>query len=539
MKKLVAIFVLFLIGFLASCNGDTTPVKVDCLTNPNHEECSSVEVDCLVTPNHIDCEEPVVDCLVTPNHIDCVVEEDIILTCEEQGINSCRYTVSKALSDGTFEHFDKYKYLSEAEQIMEEDNDPDLVVLYIERYVVSMKYGAVNFKTKTISETTTLAQVGFRYPTYINGNYNVDGIFLKTDGIITYGMIAGVKFEVLTNEIELIPHVQAHNGYSYYTNESGELVHKIAYVITDNSHQTIGPIDIAPDYLMEGTRYYSYDNHYFYTDIITMTDDLTNGVWEHALNADTPYYNYYQYVSFRSKTNYTADELNSYINSKVSSSSGLYNKGQDFINAQEDVFINGAMEMTFAIHESGWGNSAIAKDKNNFFGINAYDSDPYNSATTFDTAEECIEYHASYTLGARYFNPNFFVGYGTNFGNKQQGMNYKYASDAFWGEKIAKHYYNLDKALGFKDRNSYQIAFLDINTIGYFGESTDSPIVYDSSEYNYYGLEIPFVIMRQTDDFYVLQLPLGLNNDMEMDIDEIMNINDVFFILKEDATIIN
>ncbi len=462
-----------------------------------------------------------------------------ITSCETKGIENCRYSLSEALSNGLFEEAETYEDLSDAQVILRERTNPNLVVLDQDDTVVAMKYGAVNFRTKSISETTTLGHTGFRYPTYLNGHYNVDGVYLDSVGVIVYGMIAGVRFEVVNSEIELIPDIHLKNAYSYYEVVDGELVHRISYQLSSADFQSIGAIDIAPDYLEEGVRYYSYDNHYFFTDFIVMTDDLRNNTYEHAINSDSPYYNYYQYLSFRSQTNYTADELNAYISSNVGTSSALYDSGEDFINAQDSVYINGAMELAFAIHESGWGSSRIAKDKNNLFGINAYDSDPYNSATTFETVQDCIEYHVQYFLGMRYFNPKYYVGFGTNFGNKYQGMNYKYASDAYWGEKIAKHYYNLDKALGFKDRNSYQIALLHPDALGYYSPNLDSPVVYNPSTYTYRGLWIPFPIMKEKDEFYVLRLPLGLNDNYEMDINEIMGPTDVFYVLKEHVIIIN
>ena len=71
-----------------------------------------------------------------------------------------------------------------------------------------MKYGVVNFKNPDPSQIIILGRPGFPITTYINGYYNVDAVFLYTDSIFTYGMISGVKFEVMTNDIQLIPHIQ-------------------------------------------------------------------------------------------------------------------------------------------------------------------------------------------------------------------------------------------------------------------------------------------------------------------------------------------
>jgi len=569
--KYIKIIVVLLVILLSSCTKTNIPDEVDCNVTPNHVDCVVDEVDCDVTPEHEDCTVDEVDCDVTPEHEDCVVEEVdcdvtpdhddcvieevdcnvtpdhpvcdveepiVIETCEEKGITGCLFVLAEAFSDGTFKTISTFETLNDADEILEESTNPNIVVLQSNR-VVNMKYGAVNFKTKSISEITILAHVGFSKSTYLNGNYNVDGLFLDSSNIFTRGMIAGVEFELLTSEVELIPHIQANNGYSYYSNVNNELVHYITNEVKNQSYWTIGPIDQSPSYLTLNERYYSYDNHYFYTDIITMTDDINSSTRENSINSETPYYNYYQYLSFRSKTNYTTEELDSYLNSIVSSYSVLRDSGQDFLNAQDDVFINAALELAFAIHESGWGTSRIATEKNNLFGINAVDSSPYDSAMSFDSIEDCVEYHLSSFLQTRYFNPRYSVSFGTNLGNKYQGMNYKYASDAYWGEKIAKHYYNLDKALGFKDYNAYKIVLLDSDALGYYGPDPDGITVYDSSLYNYYGLEIPFVVIRETDEFYVLQLPLALNNDYEMDIYEVMTMTDVFYVLKEDATLIN
>jgi hypothetical protein len=57
-----------------------------------------------------------------------------------------------------------------------------------------------------------------------------------------------------------------------------------------------------------------------------------------------------------------------------------------------------------------------------------------------------------------YLNNNRF--YSSNLGNKGVGLNTKYASDPYWNVKIAAHAYRIDKALGFKDQDAYQIAIL-------------------------------------------------------------------------------
>ena len=69
----------------------------------------------------------------------------------------------------------------------------------------------------------------------------------------------------------------------------------------------------------EGTDYYSYDGHYFYTydNFENMLEDYQNGDRSHSVNPSAPYYNYFQYLPLRSQSNYSADELNSIINARL------------------------------------------------------------------------------------------------------------------------------------------------------------------------------------------------------------------------------
>ena len=57
-----------------------------------------------------------------------------------------------------------------------------------------------------------------------------------------------------------------------------------------------------------------------------------------------------------------------------------------------------------AIHESGWGGSSIASDKNNLFGYGAYDSSPYDSAYEFSDYSEGIDLLAR-VFAKYYLNP--------------------------------------------------------------------------------------------------------------------------------------
>ena len=116
--------------------------------------------------------------------------------------------------------------------------------------------------------------------------------------------------------VSIIPSNQVQN-ISYYTKEGEDLIHYLAQDVRDALAKTPLIIGKAPQWMEEGKSYYSYDGIYFYDDWQSISVD---GVG--AINSSEPFYNYFQYLPYRSKTNYTYDELNTYLNQL-----GLYTKG--------------------------------------------------------------------------------------------------------------------------------------------------------------------------------------------------------------------
>ncbi len=113
-----------------------------------------------------------------------------------------------------------------------------------------------------------------------------------------------------------------------------------------------------------------------------------------------------------------------------------------FYNAEQKYKINGMFLAAIGIHESGWGTSKIALEKGNLFGYKAYDSDPYNSASTFENYAEGINTVAE-ALATRYLYVNGtqisdeIIARGTYFnGSTIQAVNTRYASDQGWYEKV-------------------------------------------------------------------------------------------------------
>lgn len=114
-----------------------------------------------------------------------------------------------------------------------------------------------------------------------------------------------------------------------------------------------------------------------------------------------------------------------------------------FYNAEQKYGVNGIFIAAVGIHESAWGTSYLAKEKNNLFGYKAYDRDPINSAQDFESYVDAINVVAE-ALSKNYLTPtgSFFNGYTV------ESVNQKYASDKAWHEKVFSYMELLYDKLG-------------------------------------------------------------------------------------------
>ena len=155
--------------------------------------------------------------------------------------------------------------------------------------------------------------------------------------------------------------------------------------------------------------------------------------------------NRFLFKNLTEPTNYSADELNRVYSMMNIRNSRLAGKGAIFKEAEKRYGVNALYLMAHSALESAWGRSQIANDKNNFFGIAAYDTSPYDSAKKFDDVDKGI-------LGAaKWIRENYIDRGRDHLGNKETGMNVRYASDPYWGEKIASIMMNINSRLGGKD----------------------------------------------------------------------------------------
>lgn len=121
------------------------------------------------------------------------------------------------------------------------------------------------------------------------------------------------------------------------------------------------------------------------------------------------------------------------------------NNAKYFYYAEKQYNINGLFVAAVGIHESAWGTSRIARNKNNLFGYGAYDSNPYNGAYTFENYAESIDL-VSRVFVKYYLNPKgttIYDGEKANgkyySGNTLTAVNKRYASDKHWANGVYSH----------------------------------------------------------------------------------------------------
>jgi len=363
----------------------------------------------------------------------------------------------------------------------------------------------------------------------------------------------------------------------YYINDNNDLVHAVALNIHTKYNYSLITLGPAPAFMKKGIRYYSYDGIYFYqNDLMALLDDYKEGTSRRSVNADSPYYNYYQFMPYRLKTNYTKEDINNYVENRYGLSytvksgdtfaiiaekydvteaaikeingitkliigstikipaarinfekyfelnaagnsyqwknsarpSGNITQfagiGDDLIKIQDKYSQNAILTLAHSTNESGNGKSFLAFSKNNLFGLNAVDSDAINKASRYNSVEDCINNFADGYVNFLYGDPGIYAKknystyyYGLYFGNKGSGMNVKYATDPYWGEKVAQHYYAFDKANGMLDGdNKKRIAIKKERGLlpVYKDASTTSTLLYKVKEY---AINVPMVILGE------------------------------------------
>lgn len=299
----------------------------------------------------------------------------------------------------------------------------------------------------------------------VYANIYLDSAFTKPVTYIEYGreiryidandqfvkvQVGGTIGYAKHSEVNFVPSDLMVDRDYYIVNQWGTLTfHQYNYARKSAASYSIGP---APAGMQPNVKYYSHD-----------------GVHFSAGTSKVKHYPYFQYQSIRTKTSYTAEELDRYIMQRLNEVNNVYAKykdastkskligtGKDFIAIQNQYNVNALYMLAAAMHESDLGMSANAQTKNNLFGIKVYDAAP-EKGTVYGNAVESINDFARDYMNGRYVNPFGAYPNGAAPGNKTSGVNVKYASDPTWGSKVAGHMFRIDLALGQKDIGKYKL----------------------------------------------------------------------------------
>lgn len=416
------------------------------------------------------------------------------------------YEVAGMHSDGVIDPVACFSTFEEATSFMKNNGADDLVV-----------FGRVDGKTKILNANLALADLSvnptaltyFYTSTNTNSSYTymdtgslyggVDGAFIEAQYSSFKGkFMAKVKIGNFTGWIEsqayeLVPltWVKSSSSYTITTDSiKHNYVNKIQETYNGNRGSVIGP---KPEMLPTGT-YYSYDGKYFYQDRKKMLIDYKNGNYNNAVNKNNEYYNYYMYLSNHTRTSYSSQNIDEYIrnnmgfyrdafgNASATGSSRLYGKGTFYYYAQEKYGVNALLALSLSRNETGNGTSNLAINKNNGFGLNAVDSNPGEAANWYASFASSILGYASKWITYGYAHPRDWRYFGPQFGDKWIGMNVKYASDTYWSEKMATHYYAFDKAKGLQDYNYYQLGVVTRQVNAMSDANNSSKFIYSYPE---------------------------------------------------------
>jgi len=446
-------------------------------------------------------------------------------TPEEEPVK-CNFELSEALEDKNLKNISCFETYDEAKTEMDKIEN-DNVVIVENGTIINSKYAVIDFDiaypssskgyiwlyTTATSNTTNSQYIRSSTPddaVVIDYNHDTKRVKIKIAGLT--GWIK--KNEDGLKQYDIVPLIWAKTP-SYYKVTDTTLTHYFPGNVYGTKSTTSLTIDKKPTMLKTG-KYYSYDGHYFYTSMKKLIQDYKNGNYNQAVNKNEPYYNYYQYLSFRTRTTYSAENINQYLSLRTSSGSKMLNTGDSFIDVQNKYGVNAALMMAIGMNESGRGNSSIAKNKNNLFGLNAVDQTPGESANYFKTVEDCINDYGYVWLSYGFLHPGDGRFKGANLGNKLQGLNYRYASDPYWSEKAAHYYYDLDSTFGFQDYNNYQIAVLKDNYSNkVYPKKTIDGLNVSSKYYQYKLKDSPVVILGEEDGWYKIQADPTLDKNLE------------------------
>ena len=327
---------------------------------------------------------------------------------------------------------------------------------YMNAYRDMAYYDTVTYDVTTGTGAVQVQISGFIGFAHLNQIDIIPMIYIEKDWLISLG---GNSFTGTLTVYQIRPRMNEYRISTSSTYKVREIYHE-TFSFSNAASLGVYVYGQAPDWLPNGT-YYSWDSIHFYYDK-AMTQPVLNGT------VPGEYYNYYQYLPFRSSSNITVKQFDDYLialgyTKKATyygepNASSMYGEGKAFVDGQLKYGVNAVLVYAMGLHESGRGTSRLSIEKNNIFGWGAVDSNP-SDAYLFESVSSSVAEHMGRNLRG-YMSVDNYRFFGSVLGNKNNGFNTKYASDPYWGNKIAGWAYRIDRYNGFPEYNYYAIGLM-------------------------------------------------------------------------------
>lgn len=452
---------------------------------------------------------------------------------------------------------DDFYYVSDNDEVIQEfesyssaisffnDNKDEYDNLIVKHNgeVIEMEYGIVEFNDEL--DYVKYHSISRGEDDYISAAYGIDAAYLYSEDNKIYFKVANDVGYVDSDNVKLVPYDNI--GSVYYTDDK-YIYHKVKNPLNYESYK----LDFIPDGLSNNSTYYSYDGHYFYDDFYLMIDDYRSDTSDNAVNSEI-YFNYYQYLSHRSLSNYSYEELEDYfyntlmIDGKLNhyidnnndnaadeiNRSQLYDEIDDFFIYENIYGSNAMLTLSSAIYESSYGRSESSFKQNNLFYTAAYDS-IIASNHRYNTISDSIYAHCKYIVSKRFGNYLKDDYKGTFLGDRLGGLEIEYTIDHYYGEKVAAIYFDIDNKLGLKDYKQRSIAlFIDKDRLKLYSDESLEDVLYSLDDVE----ELAYVVLAENETSYKIQFDYSDNDEYIYDFENCVGYvdkDDVSYILNAD-----
>ncbi len=461
----------------------------------------------------------------------------LCLACSASPFSIYAETASYQVTDQETLLFESQKY-EEAYRYYNEHLEESLNLLLKENgKIIRMEYGIVEFPgDKGCTINVSYHSTERDREDYLNPCYGTDALYLSSskDSKTVYFRLSGDNGYADLDKVILHPFESLQTKPSYYHYENDVLSH---FIKTDLTDEFIAyTIELYDAIGLPKGDYFSYDGHRFYDDFYLMSDDYRNNSYEHAVNEEA-YYNYYQYLPYRSFSSYGTEELTTYFheslgldqrlnhysdhsrdgsNDEVNRSQLLGTEG-DFLACQYLYGTNAMLLLSSAINESAYGKSLKSYSRNNLFLSAAYATDIENETDRYATVSDSIHSFSRYLISGRFADHLRKDYSGTFLGNKRGGINVNYSLDPYYGEKVAATYGKLDRTLGNLDKNHYALGLIiDASRVSFYHDAQLKKLKYRLNNIH----EASFILLDETEDSYKIRIDNSYSFDYLYDIEK-------------------